>query len=510
MVSVALFAAFTWAAAQATLPVTPSAAPPSAPPAVLPPIILPPVIAPPPPASPAPVTPEPSAKATSASAVRQAAEDAQLRQLVPPPMTPTEIRAIGTRLGASPEAAETVQALIDRYRERTREEFDRATAAVRPRLTSAFASTPTGVLEATAGPELVAVLERSQAWRALLAEADGELLRTMVNVRTETATASPAQLGFLRAIDRDDMPSMDPTAGIRLPSLLDTAALEPVDRRRLEDALDRQWSRGATAIAARRRARDSVELQRARLMEQWGPAWELTATPALMQSRQRQMAELDARARAAEDDLRATNRETVIQLLRLLPQEHATRVRDAVDAIMWPSMFVQEELLKQAVVRAGQGADPALLSSMQAVLLELHRRLEATRRDLSRKAGRAEELESVLASVELGASPQSASDALTAQLDLMDTLDRRRKILRDAAVQVHHMALGSGAPNAAFLEERVTALDADARANRWLRQGLQERIDQLALGGRDRPDQDKADSEDGTDTPATASPGKTP
>jgi hypothetical protein len=487
MVAVALVAAFALAAAQA--------APPSAPAS---------------PAPAAPSAPESARKATSASSVRQAAEEAQLRQLVPAPLTSADIRALATRLGAAPDAAETVQALIDRYRERTREEFDRATAAVRPRLTSAYSSSPTGVLEASAGPELVAVLERSQAWRALLSEADGELLRTMINVRTETANATPAQLGFLRAVDRDDMPSMDPAAGIRLPALLDTAALAPADRRRLEDTLERQWSRGAAAIAARRRARDAVELQRARLMEQWGPAWELTATPALMQSRQRQLTELDARARAAEDDLRATNREAVVQLLRLLPQEHAARVRDAVDAIMWPSMFVHEELLKQAVVRAGQGADPALLSSMQAVLAELHRKLEATRRDLSRKASRAEELDSVLASVDLGASPQSASDALVAQLDLMDTLDRRRKILRDAAVQVHHMAHASGAPNAPFLEERVTALDADARASRWLRQGLQERIDQLGLGGRDRLDESAPESETGTDTPATASPGTSP
>ncbi len=456
-----------------------------------------------PPAKPAPAAPPPK---IVAAANRQSAEDAQLRELLPPPLEDAAIRALTAKLGASKDSDETVQALIDRYRSRTQDAYEKAVAFVRPRLTAAYLSTPAGTIQPTAGPELVSVLTQSHSWRATLARADTELLQQMVIVRTDAASASPALLEFTRAAERDDMTSLDPAAGIRLPALLDAAGLELADRRRVEDALERQWTRTAAAISARRAGQQAIELQRAQLLEQWGPAWALTATPTQMQAYQRQLSVLDARSRSAEAELRTAARESAVQLLRVLPQDAATRVRDAVDSLMWPSLFVQEELLKQAVTRAAQGAEPELLSAMQAALHELHRRLEGTRRDLSRKANLAEELDAVVASVELGAPDSYALEALQAQLDLLTTVDRRRKLIRAATEQLSHMAEASTAPNAYVLKERLTAIDADARSAEWLRQGLEERIAQLQEGGRDRPDSDSPDSPNSPDS----APGTTP
>jgi hypothetical protein len=420
------------------------------------------------------------------------------------------IRALTARLGANKDSQETVQALIDRYRSRTQDPYQKAVAFVRPRLTAAYLSTPAGAIQPAAGPELVSVLKQSHNWRAILARADTELLQQMVIVRSDTASASPALLEFTRVAERDDMISFDPAASLRLPALLDAAALESVDRRRVEDVLDRQWTRTAAAISARRANQQAIDLQRAQLLEQWGPAWALTATPTQMQGYQRQLSMLDARSRAAEAELRAIARESAVQLLRVLPQEAAAKVRDAVDSLMWPSLFVQEVLLKQAVERAAQGAEPELLSAMQASLHELHRRLEGTRRDLSRKANLAEELDAVVASVELGATDSYALEALQAQLDLLLTVDRRRKLIRATTEQLSHMAEASAAPNASALKERLTAIDADARSSEWLRQGLEERIEQLREGGRDRPETNPDEFAPGTTPAGTASPTDTP
>lgn len=401
-------------------------------------------------------------------------------------------------MGATTDATETVRDLAARYRQRVDAEFARATSEVRARLANAYASSSAGTLEPAPGPELVTVLEQGAAWRALLAAADGDLLKQLLIVRGDTAQASPALVAFTRTVERDDAPAADPVAGIRLPALLDAAALEPVDRRRVEDALERSWTRMAAAISARRQARLRVEIERARLLLQWGPAWELTATPAAAAERRARLTELDARDRAGEDELRTAVRDAVLQLLRLTPPEAAARIRDQVDALAWPALFVQEDLLAQAVNAAAMGAEPALAEALRTVLAEVQRRLEPTRRELSRRAARSEELDAVLAGVELGASTHAAAAALAARIELLDTLDRRRRIVRDGAVQLRAMATAGGSAHAAALAERVTALEADLRTAAWLRQGLQDRINELAEGGRER--QSDSDSNP-SDTP---------
>lgn len=448
-------------------------------------LITPPADAVPPALAPAPA---PTLKAAAHTA-RQAAEDTKLRELIPAPLTDAAISAMAARLGATSDATETVAELASRYRARVDAEHERLASAVRARLTNAFATTPAGALASAAGPELVAVLELSATWRPLLAAADNDLLRQLLIVRSDTAKAPPTLLAFERSVERDDAVSFDPMAGLRLPALLDAAQLTPGERRRVEDALDRHWTRTALAISARREARLRVELEHARLLQQWGPAWELTATPSETAARRRQLAELDALVRTAEDSLRAAVRESVTQVLRLVPQEAAARVREQVDTLVWPSLFVQEDLLSDAMLTATQGADPDLGDAMKTVFAELQRRLEPTRRELSRRAARSEELDAVVANVELGAHPQDAAAALAARLELLETVDRRRKFIRDTAVQLRHMATAGGAPNARALEERVAALDADIRSAEWLREGILDRIFELEQGGRERFDE---------------------
>jgi hypothetical protein len=436
-----------------------------------------------------PAAPPTATLRAAARATRQAAEEALLRDLVPPPLTDAAIAALATRLGASADATETVRELAARYRQRVDADHARAGAAVRARLANAYASTPAGALEPAPGPELVTVLEQGAAWRATLAAADADLLKQLLVVRTDAAQVSPPLLAFERTVERDDAPTQDPVAGIRLPALLDGAGLEPADRRRVEDALERAWTRMGAAIAARRQARQRVDLERARLVAQWGPVWELTATPAQAAERRARLAELDARDRAGEEELRTAVRDAVMQAMRQSPPDAAARIRDQVDALAWPALFVQEDLLAQAVSAAAQGTEPALAEALRTVLAEVQRKLEPTRRELSRRAARSEELDAVLAGVQLGAPAQDAIAALGARLELLDTLDRRRRILRDGAAQLRNMATAGGAANAAALAERVLALEADLRTAAWMRQGLQDRIAELAEGGRERPEE---------------------
>ena len=456
-----------------------------------------------PPAAPADAAPAPAAQTTPAAPAQTApaapaqptiavpgsravAEDAQLKELVPPPLTSEQVHALGSRLGAGPEAADTLNELAQRYEMRVRPLHDRALAAVRPRLAIAYAPTPNGTLAPEPGPELVAALEASATWRAQLEDADAELLRLLLVVRTDRASTTPAVLGYARTAERDDMVGADPTAALRLPALLDIAALPAADRQRVELQLDRRWVRTAVAIAARRREVQQSAIRRAQLWAEWGPAWELTAAPALAEARRKQLVELDARERAAEQELAAVNREAVIALLRALPPDAATRVRDTVDALVWPHLFAQERLLAQAVERAAVGADPALAPAMNAVLDELRRKLEGTRKDLSRRAARAEDLDAVLAAVELGQGSDATTSALEAQLDLIELTDRRRRLVRETAQQLRQMAMASGAPAAKLLDERVTALDAEQRNAQWMRAGLEARLQEL--GNPNQPD----------------------
>ncbi|MBL9141498.1 MAG: hypothetical protein JNK53_06490 [Phycisphaerae bacterium] len=421
-----------------------------------------------------------------AQAARQRAEDSQLRELVPPPLTDAGISAIAAALGADADAAPTVQELASRYRMRLDAEHAKATAEIRARLTSAYADGAAGALTPAPGPELVAALELSGSWRTLLAAADADLLKQLLIVRTEHATASPALISYRRCVERDDAPSNDPIAALRVPELLDTAALSPAERRRVEDALDRHWARTALAISARREARRHADLEGARLQLQWGASWQLTSTAAETAQRRLRLAELDERVRIAEDELRIAVRDSVQQLIRLIPQDAAARIRDQVDALAWPALYVQEELLARAVALACQGAEEDMVDAMRTVLAEMQRRLEPTRREVSRRAARAEELDASVASVELGAAPEAIAASINARLELLDSIDRRRKIVRDTAVQLRHMAFAAGIANADALKERVQALDADARTAAWLREGLLNRLAELEQGGRER------------------------
>lgn len=380
-------------------------------------------------------------------------------------------------LGAGAQAQEHVQFLIDRYAERTQKPYEEALVFVRPRLGSAY--TGAGPLEPAPGPELVTVLQRSRAWRTLLTAAEDDLFRQLPLVRGEEASAPLSRLAFQRTVERDDMPSLDPAASIRLPALLDVAALDSLSRRRVEEALDRQWVRCAAAITTRRTTRDELQLERARLRDEWGAAWELTATNDLVMERQRQLTALHARELAADVQLAGVMREAAMQLLRLLPQAHAAPVRDTVDALLWPDLFAQEKVVKQAVARAIQGADPDLAAAMQGAILLMQQKLEPTRREFTRRAARVEDLQATIADAELGAGVDVTSQALLAHLDLLDLLDRRRRLVRETALSIYRMAHSIHAPQAPMLEECLASIDADARASNWLRQGLQERLDQL-------------------------------
>lgn len=440
--------------------------------------------------SPPPAAPDAPSPRAAANAARRSAEESLLADLLPAALDTAGIADLAAKLGAAPDARETVRELSERYAQRLQPHLAKAGLAVRSRLGSAFAMGRGGTLQPSPGPELVALMEASIEWRRQLAAADDELLRNLLIVRTDKATHSPTLLAFLRTVARDDAPCTDPVAAVRIPALLDAAQLEPADRRRVEDGLDRWWQRTAAAIAARRAEDERVALERARLLTSWGPAWELTAAPDERAARTAQLAALDARSRSAEDALRVVVRDSGVQLLRMLPPDASVRVRDQIEALAWPELFAQEDLLAQAAAQASKGADPDLGSAMSLLIEDLARRLEPTRRDLSRRAARSEELDAVLAEADLGAPPQAAFAALAARLELMDASDRRRKLVRDTAVQLRAMARASGAPGAALLEERVAAIEAEQRSAAWMREGILDRIAELEQGGRSRVQDD--------------------
>lgn len=410
--------------------------------------------------------------------------------LVPAPLTAEEIRATATALGAEPGAQDSLNSLLLQYETFTKESYANASSAVHARLSAAFrSSTATGSLDPMPGPELAALLEATSEWRRALAAADIQLLITAATLRTGEPTQSPGLALYLRVVKRDDVPATDPAAAVRLPDLLTESGLTGIDRRRIEDALERHWTRMATVIAARRVELITTALERARLEESWGPAWELTATQAIIDERTRLLDQFAARDRASEAPLRAANHDAAIALLRLLPAPAAELVRDAADRSIWPWIFDSETALEQSVARATAIAGPPLGEPLTAMMYDLQQRLTASRRELSKRAANSEELDAIVASAQSGAPPRDVVALLAAQHRLQELIDKRRRLVRDTAVRMEQASAGDPRTRAIFAE-RITACDAESRTAQWRLKGIDERIAQLRAGDEIDTDMD--------------------
>jgi hypothetical protein len=332
-----------------------------------------------------------------------------------------------------------------------------------------------------AGPELAALLEATIDWRRTLAAADMEFITRAATLRTSEPAQLPGMALFMRVVKRDDVPANDPAAAVRLPDLLDESGITGVDRRRIEGALERHWSRLASVIAARRVELMSNALDRARLEESWGPAWELTAPQATIDERIRLLDQFAARDRASEAPLRAANHDAALALLKMLPAPAAELLRDAADRSIWPWIFDSESALELSVARATEIGGPSLGEPLTAMMYDLQLRLNASRRELSKRAANSEELDAIVASAQSGAPPQTVVALLGAQRRLQELIDKRRRLVRDTAVRMEQASSGDPRTRAIFAE-RIMACDAETRTAQWRLRGIDDRIAQLNAG----------------------------
>lgn len=456
-------------------PVTPAPEAPSAPPATAPTSN---------PATPARPTHGSGANPSrdARTAARATAESELMATLVPAPCTAEEMRAAATALGAEPGAKDSLDSLVLQYESLTKVSYANASALVHSRLSAAYRSaTATGSLEPMAGPELAALLEATIDWRRTLAAADMEFITRAATLRTSDPAQLPGMALFMRVVKRDDVPANDPAAAVRLPDLLDESGITGVDRRRIEGALERHWSRLASVIAARRVELMSTALDRARLEESWGPAWELTAPQSTIDERIRLLDQFAARDRASEAPLRAANHDAALALLKMLPAPAAELLRDAADRSIWPWIFDSESALQLSVARATEIAGPSLGEPLTAMMYDLQLRLNASRRELSKRAANSEELDAIVASAQSGAPPQAVVALLSAQRRLQELIDKRRRLVRDTAVRMEQAAAGDPRTRAIFAE-RIMACDAETRTAQWRLRGIDERIAQLNAG----------------------------
>lgn len=412
-------------------------------------------------------------------ASRAAREEELVADLVPGPIAAEAIRAMARELGAAKGPSEAIDALVAQYESQVAKEHARALQQVRGRLGAGYrAAVATGTLDAVPGPELTALLGTSAAWRRALSAADDALLRRIALMRTTDATRCAGLLAYERAVERDDVPAWDAGAALRLPDLLDEARIDDAERRRIEDALEKHWAAIAQAISARRAVIAEADLERARLQESWGPAWQLTATERLSDERLRQIDKVGARERATEAPLRDANRAAAAALLRMLAPEAADRVRDAADRTLWPWLFEAERSLADAVARVASLAGPSYGDPLSAMLHELDVRLAATRRELGKRASRAEELGTIVAASEAGAPAADLVPLLEAQVRLQELLLRRLRLVTDAAVRMQQACAAD--PRAkALLDERVESARARSRAVAWEMRGIASRLAEL-------------------------------
>jgi hypothetical protein len=337
------------------------------------------------------------------------------------------------------------------------------------------------MLQPMAGPELAALLAESADWRASLAATDADFLQRASLQRSADAAICPGLALYARVVERDDAPASDPAAALRITDLIDRAELGVADRLRVENALDKHWSRLANAIAARRVELSNIAIERARLEEQWGPAWEITASQATIDDRMRMLDRLAARERATEGPLRDATREAAATLLKVLAPDAAERVREVADRTVWPWLFESELALEGAVARASAIGGPPLGEPLAAMLQEMKFRLAGTRRELGRRAARAEELDTIIANAQTGTPAPAPLPLLEAQRKLQEILDRRRRMIRDAAVRMQQATASDPAMRPIF-DERVAAIEAEMRSAQWRLRGIDERIAELRGG----------------------------
>lgn len=431
------------------------------------------------PAPPAPIPASPAPADLPRADDRSSREAKLLADLAPAPIAEERIRTIATSFAVAADAASAVDAAIAQYAAQTAEAHARTASNARARLNAGFraSSGPSG-LSPQPGPELAELLAACAEWRRTLCSADDALLRQLASLRAPDSPRCPGVARWERAMERDDLPAEDPGAALRLTDLVDAAQLAPADRARVEAALDRQWAAVASAVAMRRQTVADAEAQRARLLERWGAAWELTAAEATVEERLREIERLDARGRAAEAPLREANRAAAMALLRLLPPEAADRVRDASDRTLWPWIFEAERALAETVRKAGELAGPALADPLDAMMRDLAMRLAGTRRELARRASAAEELGTIVASAEAGATAAELIPALEARIRLHELLARRLRLITEATRPMQQAAAGDPRTKA-LLDERVESLRALARTHQWEQRGLLSRIAEL-------------------------------
>jgi hypothetical protein len=422
------------------------------------------------------VPPDPDA---ARAAAQQSAERELVAALVPAPIDADARRAMVAALGLGAPDAEAVALLEARYAAAVERRHRDAERAVRTRIASSHRMAPaTGALEPQPGPELVAVLRESAAWRAALASADAELVQGLANQRRAIGPDGPSMLLVRRAAERDGMPSADPLADLRIPELIDVAALEPAPRETIEEAMEPMLAKVAAAIAARRRAADAAETERAGLLESWGPSWRLTSDAALVSERESALERLDARARAAEAPLAAANRDAAATLLRMLPPAGADRVRDRVDRLLWPWLGEPERSLDAAAREAAAASPPAVGEAIEAARTDLRARLEPTRREAARRAERVDAAAAAIADAPAPHDPAAVTALLDAQSALEDLLARRRRTLREAADRMRRAADGE-ARATELITERIAALEAAARSAAWRQAGIAARRGEL-------------------------------
>lgn len=420
--------------------------------------------------------------ADARDAARRAALAERIATLLPAPLDDGSVRALAAALGLREDQREQVEILRGRYRDAVDARRTAAADALAARIGSAYAQEPgTDTLAPRQGPELAAVLTAALEWRTALAAADTQLVLGLAGQRDEAGSIGPGLARFTRTVERDDLAAADPVAAIRLPDLVEAAALPDADRRAIVDALEPHWARLADAIGARRLAAIAAEAKAAGEESAWGAEWELTASPATIAERASRRAELEASAAAAERALAEANRAAIAALLRMLPSASADRVRSIVDVAMWPALWAPERAMASTLAGMRATAPAEVLEMADAASADVMRRLEPTRVELSRRAQAADAADEALAGAG-DARLAALVNALSARKAVEDLAERRRRTVADGVSRMVQL-LGDHPKEAATLSALKAELDSAGRSAAWRARGLDARLEEAAASG---------------------------
>jgi hypothetical protein len=407
------------------------------------------------------------------AAMRREAFERLRSEALPEPVSEVEIAAWAAETGFSAEGLALLPAIEANYRRAIERADADAGRGIRERFDAAYRFDERRErIEAVPTPELVELLERRLAYAEAMQTADAALFREFDTLaapqlrRTLDDIRHERQQTIFRRPERLPGSTLD---------LVDLFAKESIDSSAfmgVPEALDRYRRDHGRLLEQRHRESLAIDLERAVELVELGPQWELAESPEDVAAIRGRLQDLDLRMIELEGPLRALNRETIMSLRRMLPDDEGRRLQRIYQSLTYPEHFRDEDrfvamlaMPSVAIALSGDRADAAMLS------------LDRAAREIQRPALLLMELADGLAAVETLPDPYTRAEAtMLLEIRMLELVQQRRDRLSAAVREILNTLPGDATGAVSALREHLAADESMRRASDFRRGQLAEQV----------------------------------